>query len=130
EEKARGPGGRGRQASRRGARRHGRVPALSARTAGGADRGCGSRRVRRRATTPRPGHGARSREAGSMNHSIAPHGGHSPGAREAFEAWWQKDGYTEPDDTDDRDAWDAYHLRYGLAWTGFVAGWKARGEQA
>lgn len=63
--------------------------------------------------------------------AVAPPGGFQPGVREAFEAWWQANGYQPPDDTDDRDVWDRYHMRYGLAWMGFAAGWRAgRGQGA
>ena len=47
----------------------------------------------------------------------------------AFDTWWKERGYPEPECTVGPNAsaiaWDAYHVRYGLAWNAFQAGVRA-----
>lgn len=52
-----------------------------------------------------------------------------PAVRAAFDAWWEFLGgaiYPKPDDPDDEEAWDHFHLMYGHAWLAFIAGWRAK----
>lgn len=52
-----------------------------------------------------------------------------PVARAAFDGWWESRGgliAPKPDDPDDEEAWDHFHLMYGHAWLAFIAGWRAR----
>lgn len=49
---------------------------------------------------------------------------------EKFEAWWAAAGYPVPAEDATDGEWDAYHLRYGLAWTAFKGGWDARHHEA